>query len=298
MAARPTATAMNTPSSTAAESFRAATACVRAPEMCACSVAILARSASKSALPVRMSGLTTGFPVWLTLADGRLGVVRAPDTGLRGHALQVGRGGRRQLPDDGLQGPDRVPLLGHALVVRGQEVLLAAQRVAPHAGLLVDQRGVEPLDLELGRVDRADYPLAVVVQAEQGEAAGHHRGHREQQQDQQGDADDPAERPAPVRPRPWPPPGQPRITPRTRAHRETAPAASSPGADRCRRSGRSWFGRGRETEGQDGQVVVQVSSVELADTIDHLVEQLLPELAGAAQGVPDQVHQAFAAEPL
>ena len=66
MAARPTATAMNTPSSTAAESFRAATAWVRAPEMSACSVAILARSASKSALPVRMSGLTTGFPAWLT----------------------------------------------------------------------------------------------------------------------------------------------------------------------------------------------------------------------------------------
>ena len=55
---------------------------------------------------------------------------------------------------------------------------------------------------------------------------------------------------------------------------------------------------GRETEGQDGQVVVQVTSVELADTVDHLVEQLFPGLAGPAQGVPDQVHQAFAAEPL
>ena len=56
--------------------------------------------------------------------------------------------------------------------------------------------------------------------------------------------------------------------------------------------------RGRETEGQDGQVVVQISSVELADTVDHLVEQLLPGPVQGAEGLPDQVHQAFAAEPL
>jgi len=66
MAARPTATAMNTPSSKVAESFRAATAWARAPEMSACSTAILARRASKSALPVRMSELITGFAVRLT----------------------------------------------------------------------------------------------------------------------------------------------------------------------------------------------------------------------------------------
>ena len=66
MAARPMATAMNTPSSTAEELFRAATAWVRAPEMPAWSAATLARSASKSALPVRMSGLITGFPARLT----------------------------------------------------------------------------------------------------------------------------------------------------------------------------------------------------------------------------------------
>jgi hypothetical protein len=53
-----------------------------------------------------------------------------------------------------------------------------------------------------------------------------------------------------------------------------------------------------ETEGQDGQVVVQVTSVELADAIDHLVEQLVPGLIRAAEGVLDQLHQAFAAEPL
>ena len=64
------------------------------------------------------------------------------------------------------------------------------------------------------------------------------------------------------------------------------PAAGSPGAGGCRRSGQSWFGRGRETEGQDGQVVVQVTSVELADTIDHLVEQLLPGLVRARPGRP------------
>src|SRR5271165_1548515 len=56
--------------------------------------------------------------------------------------------------------------------------------------------------------------------------------------------------------------------------------------------------RGRETEGQDSQVVVQISSVELADTVDHLVEQLLPGPVLGAEGLPDQVHQAFAAEPL
>jgi hypothetical protein len=56
--------------------------------------------------------------------------------------------------------------------------------------------------------------------------------------------------------------------------------------------------RGRETEGQDGQVVVQISSVELADTVDHLVEQLLPGPVRGAERLPDQVHQAFAAEPL
>ena len=56
--------------------------------------------------------------------------------------------------------------------------------------------------------------------------------------------------------------------------------------------------RGRETQGQDGQVVVQVSSVELADTIDHLVKQLLTGPVQGTEGLPDQVHQAFAAEPL
>ena len=65
VAARPTATAMNTASSTVDESFRAATAWARAPEISPWSLAILARRASKSALPVRMSGLTTGLPVWL-----------------------------------------------------------------------------------------------------------------------------------------------------------------------------------------------------------------------------------------
>ena len=57
---------MNTTSSTVAESFRAATALARAAETSAWSTAILARRASKSALPARMDGLTTGFPVRLT----------------------------------------------------------------------------------------------------------------------------------------------------------------------------------------------------------------------------------------
>ena len=197
-------------------------------------------------------------------------------------------------------------LLGHAVGVRGQEGQLGTQRVAAHAGLLVEQRDVELLNLERGGVERSYHPLAVVVQAEQREPACHHRGHREEQQ---ASTATPMIRLS----------GQRSAAPRAAAVRSaTAPArpaplaplaaAGSEPAGLCRGglAGLSWGAtftsvmviRGRETEGQDGQVVVQISSVELADTIDHLVEQLLPGPVQGAEGLPDQVHQAFAAEPL
>ncbi len=63
MTARPIAMAMNTTSSTVAESFRAATAPALAVEIFVSSTAILARSASKSAFPAVTSGLITGLPL-------------------------------------------------------------------------------------------------------------------------------------------------------------------------------------------------------------------------------------------
>src|SRR5580693_296460 len=60
-------------------------------------------------------------------------------------------------------------------------------------------------------------------------------------------------------------------------------------------------------EREDGQVIIEVSAVQRADVLDHPVQQHVVggraggarlAVAFAPQRRPDQVHQAFAAEPL
>ena len=63
--------ASRTTRSSSAARFSECSACPRAPEISASKVASLTRRASNSALPARMSGLTTGFPLaWICLIVG------------------------------------------------------------------------------------------------------------------------------------------------------------------------------------------------------------------------------------
>ncbi len=63
MAARTIATTSSTALSVSEASFSSRSACARAAETSASNAASLVRSASKSALPVTMSGVTTGLPL-------------------------------------------------------------------------------------------------------------------------------------------------------------------------------------------------------------------------------------------
>ena len=130
------------------------------------------------------------------LVDGRYRVVGTPVMRLGGHAGEVSPDRGRQLAGGPFQAGDQRLLRGVAGVVRSQEGLLAAEGVAAHASLLVEQRDVELLDLKGYRVERGHHPFAIMTQVEQGDAADHHGRHREEQQGQDADAHDPAERPA------------------------------------------------------------------------------------------------------